>query len=149
MKIVVINGPNLNALGTRDPEVYGAESLADVERLCAQTAERLGGTVTCIQSNSEGALVDAIQAARGCEGLVINAGAYSHTSIAIHDALELIDAPVIEVHVSQVFAREDFRHHSYISRQASGVIVGLGIRGYAMALEAIADLLNVSIADPS
>lgn len=139
MKIVVINGPNLNALGTRDAAIYGTHTLADVEQLCQETAAKYGASVTCIQSNSEGALVDAIHEARGCDGLIINAGAYTHTSIAIHDALELIAAPIMEVHISQVYRREDFRHHSYVSRQATGVLIGLGIRGYAFAIEAIAN----------
>lgn len=142
MKIVVINGPNLNMLAVRDSHVYGASTLEDVERLCTDAAAQFDASVTFVQSNSEGALVDAIHAARGCDGLVINAGAYSHTSIAIHDALELIEAPIMEVHISQVFRREAFRHHSYVSLQATAVIVGLGIRGYGVAIAALNDIAN-------
>ena len=140
MQISVINGPNLNLLGSREPQIYGAHTLADVEDLCRQTADCFGGAVTFTQSNGEGRLIDAIQAAKDCDGLVINAGAYSHTSIAIHDALAALSIPIIEVHISQVYQREEFRHHSYVSRQATGLIVGLGIQGYAMAIEALADL---------
>lgn len=145
MKILVLNGPNLNLLGTREPELYGHLTLADVDQLCATTAQGLGHTVECIQSNHEGALLDALHAA-GVEfraqrllGVVLNAGAYTHTSIALHDAIKgVAPLPVIEVHISNVHAREDFRHHSWISAVASGIIIGLGIQGYASAIEALA-----------
>ena len=141
--IHVLNGPNLNLLGTREPEIYGADTLADVERLCIDTAKGLGLDVRHDQSNHEGALVDLIQGARGAaSGIVINAGAYTHTSVAIHDALQAFDGPVIEVHISQVHKREAFRHHSYISQRADGVIVGCGINGYALAIQHLAHLLD-------
>ncbi len=136
--ILVLNGPNLNMLGTRQPEIYGATSLADIEALCARTAEKLGCDVTCVQSNYEGALVDRIQAALGShQGIVLNAGAYTHTSVALRDAVSAVQLPVIELHISNVFAREAFRHHSYIAPVAVGVIAGLGVQGYARALEAL------------
>ncbi len=137
--ILVLNGPNLNKLGVREPEIYGHETLADVEALCAQTASQLGLEITCRQSNHEGELVTWIQEAYGtASGIVINAGAYTHTSIAIHDALKMTGLPVIEVHISNVFARETFRHHSTISPIARGVICGLGIQGYSLALQSLA-----------
>lgn len=137
--ILVINGPNLNKLGTREPDVYGAATLAGVESLCELTANELGFSVTCRQSNNEGDLVSWIQDAAGeFSGVVLNAGAYTHTSIALHDAIKLAGVPVIEVHISNVFAREAFRHHSYIAPVASGVLCGFGIEGYALALRALA-----------
>ena len=120
--IAVLNGPNLNLLGVRKPEVYGHDTLADVERLCAQEAERHGLRVECVQSNHEGALIDAVHELRASAvGFVVNAGAFTHTSIALRDALETIEGPLIEVHISNVHAREDFRHHSYLSPIASAV----------------------------
>ena len=140
--VLVLNGPNLNLLGTRQPEVYGRETLADVERMCAETGAALGLTVTCLQSNHEGALVDAIQAARGsAAAIVINPGAYSHTSVAILDALNAFDGPVIEVHISQIHRREAFRHHSWVSHRADAVIAGAGVQGYDLALRRVARLL--------
>ncbi|HBM90843.1 MAG TPA: type II 3-dehydroquinate dehydratase [Rhodospirillaceae bacterium] len=137
--ILVLNGPNLNTLGVREPEIYGHKTLADVEALCGQMASQLGLTVTCRQSNHEGELVTWIQEAYGsASGIVINAGAYTHTSIAIHDALKMTGLPVIEVHISNVFARETFRHHSYISPIARSVICGCGIDGYGLALRTLA-----------
>lgn len=142
--ILVLNGPNLNLLGSREPAVYGAAMLADVERLCRATGERLGHSVECRQSNHEGVLIDAIHeagkahAAGSLLGVVFNAGAYTHTSIALHDAIKGTGVPVIEVHISNVHAREAFRHHSWLSPVAAGVIVGLGIDGYALAIEALA-----------
>jgi len=138
MTLVVLNGPNLNMLGARDPQIYGAHTLKDVEALCQERAQAHGLALDFYQSNHEGALVDKIQASRGAVGLVINAGALSHTSIAIHDALELVEAPIIEVHISQVYRRETFRHKSYVSAVATGLIVGLGIAGYGHAIDAIA-----------
>jgi 3-dehydroquinate dehydratase-2 len=142
-KILVLNGPNLNLLGTREPAIYGRDTLADVERLCAETGKRLGLTVDFRQHNHEGTLVDWVQEARtGAAGLIVNAGAYSHTSVALLDALQAVEKPVIEVHISNIFRREAFRHHSWISAAAKGVICGLGIKGYALALEAMADLVK-------
>ncbi len=138
--LLVINGPNLNLLGTRQPEVYGAATLADVETLCRETAQAVGFDVSFLQSNHEGALVDAFHAARGVEsGIVLNAGAYSHTSIALHDAILSSEVPTIEVHISNIHAREGFRHKSYITPAARGMISGLGIQGYALAIRAFAD----------
>lgn len=144
LSLLVINGPNLNMLGTRQPEIYGSDTLADVEALCAQTAEKAGGTVVCYQSNHEGEIVDAIQAAKGKHhAIIINPGAYSHTSIAIRDAFSSVELPVWEVHVSNIHARETFRHHSYVSGVAKGVIAGFGVAGYRYAVEAaLADLAN-------
>ena len=140
--VFVLNGPNLNMLGQRQPKVYGRATLADVETLCRARAETLGLAVDFRQTNHEGELVDWIQEARkGAAGIVINAGAYTHTSVAILDALLTAEKPVIEVHLSNVFRRESFRHHSYVSPAAAGVIVGLGPEGYALALEALAGLV--------
>ncbi|GHH73907.1 3-dehydroquinate dehydratase [Streptomyces sulfonofaciens] len=141
--IMVLNGPNLNLLGKRQPEIYGFETLADVEALCTRTAAAHGGTVDARQSNHEGELVDWIQEARERHaGIVINPGAYSHTSVAILDALHACDdLPVIEVHISNIHRREEFRHHSYVSRRADGVIAGCGVQGYAFAVERVAALL--------
>ncbi len=141
--ILVLNGPNLNLLGTREPEIYGAATLADVEAKCRDAAKAAGFGTEFVQSNHEGALIDAIHAAgRGYKagtlaGVVLNAGAYTHTSIALHDAIKSTGVPVIEVHISNVHAREVFRHHSFISPVAAGIIVGLGIEGYALAIEAL------------
>ncbi|MCW5772639.1 MAG: type II 3-dehydroquinate dehydratase [Rhodospirillaceae bacterium] len=137
--VFVLNGPNLNLLGQREPGVYGTATLADVERLCRERAERLGLAVDFRQTNHEGVLVDWIQEARqAAAGIVLNAGAYTHTSVAILDALQAAEKPVIEVHISNVFRRETFRHHSYVSAAALGVIAGCGPLGYALALEALA-----------
>ena len=141
--IFLINGPNLNLLGQRQPEIYGHTTLADLEADCVALGGTLGLAVDCFQSNHEGALVDRIQAARaGAQGIVINPGAYSHTSVAILDALSAFDGPVIEVHISNIHRREAFRHHSYVSQRADGVIAGLGIEGYAAALRRLATLLG-------
>lgn len=135
----MLNGPNLNLLGQREPEIYGSATLADIERRVRAKAKALGLTVDCRQSNHEGELVDWIQEARdGAAGLILNAGAYSHTSLAIHDALAMLDMPVIEVHISNIYKRESFRHHSTLSSVATGVICGLGTIGYELALEAVA-----------
>ncbi len=137
--VFVLNGPNLNMLGLRQPKVYGRATLADVEKLCRARAEELGLGVDFRQTNLEGELVSWIQEARkDAAGIIINAGAYTHTSVAILDALFAAEKPVIEVHLSNVFRRESFRHHSYVSPAAIGVIVGLGPQGYALALEALA-----------
>lgn len=141
--LYVLNGPNLNLLGTRQPEVYGRETLADVERDCRALAKTLDLDVAFHQSNLEGGVIDFIHDARGkAVGVIINAGAYTHTSIGIHDALKILDVPIIEVHISNIHQREEFRHHSYISRVASGVIVGCGTQGYQLALQRIARLLG-------
>ena len=135
--ILLINGPNLNLLGTREPAVYGHATLADIERDLAKTATRLGVTLQSFQSNGEGALIDRVQAARGdgTDFLIVNAGGYTHTSIAIRDALVGIAIPFIEVHISNVYRREAFRRRSMLADLALGCIVGLGARGYTMALE--------------
>jgi 3-dehydroquinate dehydratase-2 len=141
--ILILNGPNLNLLGTREPEVYGRESLADVEAACREKAAALGLAVDFRQSNREGELVDWIQEARDRHaGIVVNAGAYTHTSVAILDALFAVQLPVIEVHLSNLFKREAFRHHSYISQAAQGLICGLGSAGYLYALDALARRLD-------
>ena len=141
--IFVLNGPNLNLLGTRQPDIYGRETLRDIEAACSARAAQLGLAVDFRQSNLEGELVGWIQEARGkAAGIVLNAGAYSHTSVAILDALQAVELPVIEVHLSNVFRREAFRHHSYVSLAATGVICGFGGRGYLLALEALAPTGN-------
>lgn len=140
-KILVLNGPNLNLLGQRQPEVYGRETLADVERACTTLAADLGVEVDFRQSNHEGQLIDWIHEARGsASGIAINPAAYTHTSVALLDALSAFDGPVIEVHISNVHKREDFRHHSFVSLRADGVIAGCGTEGYLLALRRVASL---------
>ena len=137
--IVVLNGPNLNLLGEREPSVYGHETLADVEALCRRRADELGHDIDFRQTNHEGVLIDAIhEVRRSAAGVVINAGGWTHTSVAIRDALAAVVGPVVEVHISDVHAREEFRHFSYITDVADEVIVGRGVQGYADALSAIA-----------
>lgn len=141
--VLLLNGPNLNLLGQRQPEIYGADTLADVEARCGDLAGSLGLGLTCRQSNSEGQLVDWIQEARGAtDAIVINPGAYSHTSIAILDALNAFEGKVVEVHVSNIHAREDFRHFSYVTLRADGVIIGCGVHGYDLAMRQVAHLLG-------
>ena len=141
--VLVLNGPNLNMLGTREPALYGSATLSDIEAACARHGEALGLAVTCRQSNHEGELVTWIQEARGTQaGIVLNAGAYTHTSIAIPDALTAAEVPFIELHLSNVFAREEFRHHSWLSPLAKGVICGFGAKGYSLALDAMAEILD-------
>ena len=141
--VTLLNGPNLNLLGLRQPEIYGRETLDDVVARVADLAEELGLTVRALQSNHEGQLVDWIQEARGkSAGIILNPGAYSHTSVAILDALNAYDGPVIEVHISNIHKREAFRHHSYVSARADGVIAGCGTEGYLLALRRIASLLK-------
>jgi 3-dehydroquinate dehydratase-2 len=141
--VLILNGPNLNLLGQRQPEVYGRETLADVEAACTALAAELGLQAECRQSNHEGALVDWIQAARGtAAGIVLNPGAYTHTSVAILDALNAYEGPVIEVHISNIHKREAFRHRSYVSLRADGVIAGCGTEGYLLALRRLATLLE-------
>ncbi|HLW13313.1 MAG TPA: type II 3-dehydroquinate dehydratase [Casimicrobiaceae bacterium] len=143
-RVLVLNGPNLNLLGTREPAVYGAETLADVERLCKDEADKLGLEVDCRQSNHEGQLIDWIHeagreiAAGNMLGVVFNPGAFTHTSVALHDAIKGANATVIELHISNVHARETFRHRSYISPAARGIVVGFGVQGYAIAIAALA-----------
>jgi len=142
--LLILNGPNLNLLGTRQPDIYGTVTLADIEVLCRDTAAEFGMDIECLQSNHEGALVDAIHAARGTHsGIVLNAGAYSHTSVALHDAIVGTEMAVIEVHISNIHARESFRHHSFITPAAVGMISGVGVQGYSLAVRAIAEYLNV------
>jgi len=138
-KVTVLHGPNLNLLGVRQPDVYGYETLDDVNNALAETAEKQGWDISCFQSNHEGELIDAIHAARldGTLAIIINPAAYTHTSVAILDALNAFEGRVIEVHISNVHKRESFRHHSYVSQRADGVIAGLGTEGYQAALNAI------------
>jgi 3-dehydroquinate dehydratase-2 len=141
--VLIINGPNLNMLGVREPAIYGRDTLGDIEAACGDRAAALGLTIDFRQSNAEGELVAWIQEARsGHDGIVINAGAYSHTSIAILDALQTAELPVIEVHLTNIFRREAFRHHSYVSAVAAGVICGFGAQGYLLALVAMARLIE-------
>ena len=131
-RVLVLNGPNLNMLGVREPATYGSQTLSDIEKMCKAEGKKLGLTVTCKQSNIEGELVTWIQQAMGTQdALIINPGAYSHTSIAIHDAIRAVGLPVAEVHLSNIHAREQFRHHSYVSAVAMGVICGFGAAGCA------------------
>lgn len=140
--VLVLNGPNLNLLGTRQPEVYGTTTLADVEAACATHAAGLGLGIAFKQSNHEGVMIDAIHAAKAVHGgLIINAGAYTHTSIALMDAVASVELPMVEVHLSNIHAREDFRHASYLSKVAIGQICGFGAQGYLMALDALATRL--------
>lgn len=141
--IYIINGPNLNLLGKRQPEIYGHETLADVERQCAGVAQGFGLAVKLLQSNREGELIDWIHEAREkAAGIIINPGAFTHTSIAILDALNAFEGPVLEVHVSNVHKRESFRHHSYVSMRADGVLAGFGVEGYALAMRRMGSLLG-------
>lgn len=136
--IHVLNGPNLNLLGTREPEVYGRATLADIERSLQAAASERGLSLVFKQTNSEGTLVDFIQdAGKSAAGLILNAGAYTHTSLAVHDALRALAIPVVEVHLSNPFKREAVRHHSYVASLALGVICGFGAKGYSMALDAL------------
>ena len=140
-KILILNGPNLNLLGTREPEIYGAETLAQIEDACAARAGELSLAIDCRQSNSEGDLVDWIQeGGRDFDAIILNAGGYTHTSVAILDALKGCGVPVIEVHLSNILQREEFRHHSYVSRAARGIIAGFGSHGYLLALDAARNL---------
>ncbi len=142
-RLLLVNGPNLNLLGTRQPEVYGTTTLADIETRVAEVAAESGLDTRAVQSNHEGVLVDAIHAARAdCAGIVINPAAYSHTSVAIADALRSVGVPVAEVHLSNIHAREEFRHHSYVSAVADMVVAGAGALGYEMAVRYLADRLS-------
>jgi 3-dehydroquinate dehydratase-2 len=141
-KILIINGPNLNMLGKREPQIYGNENLKTIEARAKKEGKRLGLAVECRQSNHEGEIVEWIQGANeSAAGLIINAGGYTHTSVAIRDALLTLTLPIIEVHLSNLFKREEFRHHSFITYTAQGLICGLGGKGYVLALEAMAELI--------
>lgn len=141
--ILLLNGPNLNTLGTRQPEVYGTATLADVVDLVERTAAELGVGVRAAQTNHEGEMIDLIHAARGqVGGIVINPGGWTHTSVALADALVIPEVPIIEVHLSNVAAREEFRHHSYVSPVAAGVIAGFGVRGYEFAVRRLVELIG-------
>lgn len=141
--VYVLNGPNLNLLGQREPHIYGSETLADVEAACVKLAAELGLEIVFRQSNHEGEIVDWVQEARGkAAGIVINPAGYTHTSVAIFDALSAFEGTVVEVHVSNIHRREPWRHHSYVSLRADGVIAGCGTDGYGFALQRIAKLLN-------
>jgi 3-dehydroquinate dehydratase-2 len=143
VKILVLNGPNLNLLGTREPHIYGTTTLADIERDLEAAAAELGVTVECVQSNHEGVLIDRIQAAHGdVDGIIINAGAYSHTSLAIRDALSAVAIPYAEVHLSNIFAREPERRHSTLAGGARAVLCGFGAPGYALALRGLVAALR-------
>lgn len=142
-KILILNGPNLNLLGVREPEIYGHETLSDIEQKCSEHGNLLGFEIDFRQSNSEGELVDWIQVAvETIDGIIINPAAYTHTSVAILDALKQVQCPIVEVHLSNIFSREPFRHHSYVSPIAKGVICGFGAHGYLLALEAISRLVS-------
>jgi 3-dehydroquinate dehydratase II len=141
--ILILNGPNLNLLGQREPDIYGRTTLADIEAMCRIEAGRLGIEVDCRQSNSEGELISWVQQVPGrFAGLILNAGAYSHTSIALLDTLRVQNEPLIEVHLSNIYQRETFRQHSYVSLAAKGIICGFGPRGYLMALGALVAMLD-------
>lgn len=144
MKTVhILNGPNLNLLGKRQPEIYGRETLADVEAACARVAEEFGFGIRLMQSNAEHQIIEWIHAAREeAAGIIINPGAYTHTSIAILDALNTFEGPVLEVHISNIHKRESFRHHSYVSMRADGVIAGCGVEGYALATRRMGSLIG-------
>ena len=141
-RISIMSGPNLNLLGSRQPEIYGHDTLADIGRRCDRLGSELGLETDFFQSNHEGEIIDRIQAAsEGADGIIINPGAYTHTSVAILDALNAYDGPVFEVHISNVYKRESFRHRSFVSLRADGVIAGFGIEGYELALRRMASLL--------
>ena len=142
-RILILNGPNLNMLGVREPAIYGSDTLGDIEERCHAHAKGLSLEIDFRQTNIEGELVTWIQECRTThQGVIINAAAFTHTSVALLDALSLLDTPIIEVHLSNIFARESFRHHSYVSPVATGIICGFGWRGYTLALEAIKDILD-------
>jgi len=144
LTLSVLNGPNLNMLGLRQPEVYGTATLADVEALCAEAADKLGATLEFMQTNHEGVLIDAIHDARqNADGIVLNAGAWTHTSVAVRDAIASVDVPVVEVHLSNIHARETFRHTSMIAPVCLGQIAGFGVQSYVLGLRALASHLNV------
>ncbi len=140
--IYILNGPNLNLLGTREPDVYGAQTLDDIAGLCTAKAKALGFDVDFRQTNDEGELVNHVQEAQSnASAIIINAAAYTHTSVALHDALRMVDVPIIEVHLSNIYKREEFRHKSFVSPVAQGVICGFGANGYELAIDAVHKLL--------
>lgn len=142
-KIIILNGPNLNLLGEREKEQYGSVTLKEIDNICKKFASKNNIDLTIFQSNIEGELIDEIQNSRNNQdGLIINAGGYTHTSVAIHDALKILKIPIIELHISNIYNREDFRHKSIISKLAKGIICGFGEKGYTMALEAMKTYLN-------
>lgn len=146
-RLLLVNGPNLNLLGTREPDLYGHDTLADAERRAAEVVEAAGGELRTVQSNHEGVLVDAVQEARhDCDGVIINPGGLTHTSVVLRDALTAIAKPVAEVHVTNIHSREEWRHHSYFSDIAAFSIIGAGIDGYAFAAQRLLTLLRT--ADP-
>lgn len=141
--IYILNGPNLNLLGKREPDIYGHDTLADVEAMCIEVGKGLDLTVTLKQSNHEGQIIDWIHEAReAAAGIIINPAAYTHTSVAILDALNAFEGPILEVHISNVHKREAFRHHSYVSPRADGVIAGFGVEGYALAMRRMGSLVG-------
>jgi 3-dehydroquinate dehydratase-2 len=141
--ILVLNGPNLNLLGQRETSIYGQTTLADIEAACVKRGKTLNLDVYCAQSNSEGGMIDLVQEARESrDAIIVNAGGFTHTSVALRDALAACDLPIIEVHISNIHKREEFRHHSHISAVAEGMICGLGPIGYYLALEAVAEILS-------
>ncbi len=143
MRILLINGPNLNLLGTRNPEMYGSMTLQNIVDRVTQRGEQLGTEIVAFQSNSEGAIIDFIQAnAPGADGILINAGAFTHYSLAIRDAFEAVEKPFVEVHISNVHAREEFRHHSVLADIAVAQVAGLGWRGYIAALDSLVGILK-------
>ena len=143
MRILLLNGPNLNTLGTREPEIYGSASLSDIEAAVRDHAGTLGAEVRPFQANSEGALIDWLQSEQsGADGLVVNGGALTHYGMALRDAIAACGVPVIEVHISNVWKRESFRHESLLSPVASGIIVGLGVHGYLLAIDALIPLIK-------
>lgn len=148
--ILVLHGPNLNLLGLREPEIYGSTTLAQVDSLLEEESKRLQVDISCLQSNHEGVLVDAIhQAKENCHGIVINAGAYTHTSVAIRDALAGVEIPTVEVHLSNIYRREEFRHHSYIAPIAIGQISGFGVNSYILGLQALVNYLKAFSKNPN
>ncbi len=142
-KIIILNGPNLNLLGERERNQYGSFSLSEVEKNCEKFASKNNFIISFYQSNSEGEIVEKIQKSRNhYDGLIINAGGYTHTSVAIHDALKILKIPIVELHITNIYKREDFRHKSLISKVANGIICGLGVEGYTLALKASIDLIK-------
>lgn len=145
MRILLLNGPNLNTLGSREPEIYGTSTLADIERMVSERAKAAGAEIRAFQANGEGDLIDWLQReAPAAQGLIINAGAYTHTSVALRDAVAACGLPVVEVHISNIWKREEFRHESLLSPIVVGAIVGLGVRGYVLALDALLDIAKES-----
>ena len=141
-KVLIINGPNLNMLGKREPEVYGKTTLNELEKICEDESKELYFNISFFQSNSEAEIIEEIQKCQGYDGLIINAGAFTHTSIAIHDALKILKIPIIELHITNIYNREEFRHKSLISKIATGILCGFGTNGYILALKAMKNYLK-------